>query len=291
MRGNEMMKEKQTSGMEWMYSILNGASIAMLVAVLAAIGIMTCMAFASHADAKAKSSTNNSIGEVSFRAGDIKIDATLGGTGGVVAPNRYVPIRATLTNKGDNFKGSVKVISGAVSGTSVAFTKSVSIAAGETIQIKSFFTLPVSGSTVRVALYDKDDDMISSQTAYLQMALTTTDEKQMAVLSDDINKIGYLQSANFAVEEINVADVPEDVRLLESLDVLVINNVDTQSFSAKQVTALQQWVSNGGLLVLGTGAQAEKSLKVFSGKLLNVEGRCGLRKAQYFGASPSPLRV
>ena len=30
-----MMKEKQTSGMEWMYSILNGASIAMLVAVLA----------------------------------------------------------------------------------------------------------------------------------------------------------------------------------------------------------------------------------------------------------------
>lgn len=67
MRGNEMMKEKQTSGMEWMYSILNGASIAMLVAVLAAIGIMTCMAFASHADAKAKSSTNNSIGEVSFR--------------------------------------------------------------------------------------------------------------------------------------------------------------------------------------------------------------------------------
>ena len=27
-----MMKEKQTSGMEWMYSILNGASIAMLVA-------------------------------------------------------------------------------------------------------------------------------------------------------------------------------------------------------------------------------------------------------------------
>ena len=41
MRGNEMMKEKQTSGMEWMYSILNGASIAMLVAVLAAIGIMT----------------------------------------------------------------------------------------------------------------------------------------------------------------------------------------------------------------------------------------------------------
>lgn len=269
MRGNEMMKEKQTSGMEWMYSILNGASIAMLVAVLAAIGIMTCMAFASHADAKAKSSNNNSIGEVSFRAGDIKIDATLGGTGGVVAPNRYVPIRATLTNKGDNFKGSVKVISGAVSGTSVAFTKSVSIAAGETIQIKSFFTLPVSGSTVRVALYDKDDDMISSQTAYLQMALTTTDEKQMAVLSDDINKIGYLQSANFAVEEINVADVPEDVRLLESLDVLVINNVDTQSFSAKQVTALQQWVSNGGLLVLGTGAQAEKSLKVFSGKLLN----------------------
>ena len=264
-----MMKEKQTSGMEWMYSILNGASIAMLVAVLAAIGIMTCMAFASHADAKAKSSNNNSIGEVSFRAGDIKIDATLGGTGGVVAPNRYVPIRATLTNKGDNFKGSVKVISGAVSGTSVAFTKSVSIAAGETIQIKSFFTLPVSGSTVRVALYDKDDDMISSQTAYLQMALTTTDEKQMAVLSDDINKIGYLQSANFAVEEINVADVPEDVRLLESLDVLVINNVDTQSFSAKQVTALQQWVSNGGLLVLGTGAQAEKSLKVFSGKLLN----------------------
>ena len=70
MRGNEMMKEKQTSGMEWMYSILNGASIAMLVAVLAAIGIMTCMAFASHADAKAKSSTNNSIGEVSFRAGE-----------------------------------------------------------------------------------------------------------------------------------------------------------------------------------------------------------------------------
>ena len=97
------------------------------------------MAFASHADAKAKSSTNNSIGEVSFRAGDIKIDATLGGTGGVVAPNRYVPIKATLTNKGDNFKGSVKVISGAVSGTSVAFTKSVSIAAGETIQIKKFF--------------------------------------------------------------------------------------------------------------------------------------------------------
>lgn len=100
MRGNEMMKEKQTSGMEWMYSILNGASIAMLVAVLAAIGIMTCMAFASHADAKAKSSANNSIGEVSFRAGDIKIDATLGGTGRCCRTKPLCPDQGNVDQQG-----------------------------------------------------------------------------------------------------------------------------------------------------------------------------------------------
>lgn len=269
MRGNEMMKNRQKVGREWLYSLLNGASIALLVAVLAAIGVMTCMAFGTHVDAKAKATGKSAAGEVSFQAGDIKVDATLGAANGIVSANRYVPLKATLTNKGDDFSGSLKVIAGATSGTSVAFTKSVSVAAGETIQIKNIFTLPASGTTARVALYDEDNEKIASQTAYLQVTSSASDEKQMAVLAADFNKMGYLESADFDIEEMSLADFPEDIRLLEALDVIVINNMDTQSLSKKQIDAITKWVAGGGLLVLGTGAQAEKNLKAFSGSLLN----------------------
>ena len=51
--------------------------------------------------------------------------------------------------------------------------------------------------------------------------------------------------------------LPSQEMELDQLDVLLISNFDTGTLSGDQVKAVWEWVSKGGVLLLGTGERAE----------------------------------
>lgn len=72
--------------------------------------------------------------------------------------------------------------------------------------------------------------------------------------------------ANVALDEL-----PEHSEGLGSFDLLVLNNVDTSKLTPKQGEALQNWVEQGGRLVIGGGSGAQRTLAGLPASLRPVE--------------------
>lgn len=60
--------------------------------------------------------------------------------------------------------------------------------------------------------------------------------------------------------DINAPDLPAKPEALRSLDILIINDVDTSTLSAEQGMALESWIRAGGHLILGGGGSAQRTI-------------------------------
>jgi hypothetical protein len=70
--------------------------------------------------------------------------------------------------------------------------------------------------------------------------------------------------------DVSLSDLPERYEGLRSFDLLILNDVDTSELSPEQVSALETWVLQGGRLVVGGGAGAQKTLSGLSEMLSPV---------------------
>ena len=68
--------------------------------------------------------------------------------------------------------------------------------------------------------------------------------------------------------DLTPTDFPENPAALNSLDCLIFNDVDTNSLTPNQKTALQTWVQHGGRLVIGGGSNALRSAEGLPKELL-----------------------
>nr|WP_300002962.1 hypothetical protein [Tissierella sp.] len=97
-------------------------------------------------------------------------------------------------------------------------------------------------------------------------------EVTLGILSDSYDRLSFLGLIDLKSEGegrdkkmISLADLkgafPERKELLKSLDLILINDFDTQSLSKKQIEALEGYVKDGGILIAGSGSKYQKSLK------------------------------
>ena len=100
--------------------------------------------------------------------------------------------------------------------------------------------------------------------------------------------------------DLPLQDLPERYQALRSFDLLVLNGVDTSTFTPEQIAALETWVNQGGRLVVGGGASAARTLSGLPASLLpfifeRIEELGSLSSLEDFiagdGAEPRPVRV
>jgi hypothetical protein len=72
---------------------------------------------------------------------------------------------------------------------------------------------------------------------------------------------------------VSLAELPERVEALRSLDTLVINAADTSTLTPAQQASLETWVRQGGRLVIGGGAEAMQTAAGLRETLLPLEPR------------------
>ncbi len=223
-------------------------------------------------------------GEVFFSTDDKKINASMTfGFDGMTKVGRNIRTRTLLENSGDDFSGKLRIIFHMGAMDAAMVQRSFSLASGESKNLEIPFSFDQDEIVwFRAEIVDGGGKTIGGVPIRAQLE-SDTSQAYIGVLSKDASKLKYFNK-NMAsknnredigrVFELAADDIPTDARLIDTLDVIVIDNFDTESLSEEQTDCIREWVEGGGTLFLGGGQGAAGTLEVFSKSMLNgVIGR------------------
>ena len=100
----------------------------------------------------------------------------------------------------------------------------------------------------------------------------------MGVLSEDYPALQYFDRVTISTNyydgsiqllELDTDAVPDQASGLGALSYLLINSYDTSRLSPEQYAAIREWVRQGGVLIVGTGADYKQTLSAFTDDLLS----------------------
>jgi len=203
------------------------------------------------------------------------------GYDGVYMINRQTPVKVTLYNNGEDFKGkvSVKVFSTIrsmyQSGSYILYEQNIDLNAGGAGEY-NFTVYPEATATyMNVKVLDEKGGVVASVNPFLKpytpeqvMTAVVTDTKSDSLnylknlyIGEDIyTNTGKSYSTNY-VTFLNSDSFPDNSELLETFGAIIIDDFHSESLTDSQKSALLNWVEEGGLLVIGTGLNADKTLK------------------------------
>jgi hypothetical protein len=198
----------------------------------------------------------------------------------------WVPIQVTLRNDGPDFNGFVSINlptpyaginNTAPSSSTYQQTISLSTSAQKQIVINApiFFGAQGSAQTVDVNLLDTSGKRVLTQTGTLRSL--GLNDILVGVLSDQTTGIPSLgqvtqpnQAASVFEEQLNPTTMPRIARILNNFDMIVLDNFTTSSLDQGQLQALQNWVAQGGTLVVVGGPQWRGTLTPLPANMLPV---------------------
>lgn len=220
------------------------------------------------------------------------------GFDGVARLGAYIPYRILLINKGRAVEGEAQIEIKIDSQSKTVFSKPVSLAEGATkevvinapvftarrgVQVKFqedgktlkemeyTFTklIPPDMKTIGVlssdnAAYDflngamipqPDNAAYDEKIKLMQAAGMYSGSSSVAV---EARKEGSINKVESILIPLAGANFPEDIKVMNGFDILIISNYDTGTLSGEQMSVLEKWVEGGGTLVIGTGANWKK---------------------------------
>ncbi|MDO4166677.1 MAG: hypothetical protein Q4D32_04670 [Eubacteriales bacterium] len=210
----------------------------------------------------------------SYQAGDLNVSVHIGLRDNMVQVGRYAPVTVEIKNYGKDFSGSFRMYVNPMDdyGTTqkAVVEKKVQIAAGETKQYSMIVKI-TNDEGMQTSLCDGNGKILGKK--YMEISTKDTvspSEPTIGFISEDSTALAYMKAEDGVNQLYDVQDwmLTEDFRTLDLFDILLINQFDTSQLSEKQITAVIDWVEQGGTLIFGTGTQPEKTLKAFSGTLL-----------------------
>lgn len=191
-------------------------------------------------------------------------------------------MQVTVENTGEDFSGTVQVIFQAYySAGNCAYNTEIALPS----QGRKQFTLTVpenaldatQGEAVLNFLNTKGKTVASFSLKDLTNGVSSG--LLVGVLSDDYSSLAYLDAGGervYAKGEnypLNLIPLNQDDLLgyLGGLHFLVIDQFNVASLGADNIQAIEQWVSDGGWLLVGTGAYAEQTLSGFDEDFLDMQ--------------------
>lgn len=101
----------------------------------------------------------------------------------------------------------------------------------------------------------------------------------LGILSDDyesvkyINKIPTSNYTQFSTKTVKLTEsmLSDNMDILKNFNVIVINNYDTSKLTKEKYEAIKAWVSDGGMLLVGTGPSYSKTLAIFKDDFISGE--------------------
>jgi len=169
----------------------------------------------------------------------------------------WMPVQVRLANDGEARSGQL-VIRPETSGEAItnAFTTPVTLPTGARQSVFLYITARSFAAQVRVELIDDNGLVLAAESARLRSILPR--DRLYAVVTTAptgaIDLTGTRFSGGDAFQAIwTLDDLPELTAAYDSIDLLLIHDIDTGSLSSGRAAALADWVARGGHLVVAGG--------------------------------------
>jgi hypothetical protein len=174
----------------------------------------------------------------------------------------WLPVRITVANDGPDIKGTLRVsVPRASGGANLMVTRDVDLPTQSRREV--FLYIPTESflSALQVTLSDGKTDLATASARVVQAAAGDLIYGVLAGSPSSFNLLSSIKPATGAayVAQLETADLPPVGFAWQTLDVLVVSDVDTGVFSPEQRTALAEWVAAGGRLIVGGGPTWQKT--------------------------------
>ena len=189
-------------------------------------------------------------------------------------------IRLTVENQGADWEGVVRLIVDEGYRRPNAYDTSLSLPQGSRKQF--VVRVPVnsidsSNGTIIVTLLDRNDEEAVTK-EFRRLLMGQMEALSMGILSDAYADLTYLDMGGKEVYFYNDFYPVRLVELkqgsledeLDALTFLVIDKYNTDILTSDELTAIETWNANGGVLIIGTGAYAEDTLGGFEDSYLGI---------------------
>ena len=207
-------------------------------------------------------------------------------TDGKYNANGTLSLSLKIDSYKEDFNGTIKLYVGNTelsTYASTAYEKPVSIEKGKSKEIvfevgydyehtgKLWYELIDEKGNV---VYDREDSITLMQSG---MGMT------MGILTDDFSNFSFLnegsafqlelwgERVNFTITGLDETTFPEDKNAMDEFDFLFIDQFYTDKLSEEQMNVLLQWLNSGGMLLVGTGANAVDTLSGFDGTDFGIQ--------------------
>ena len=249
------------------------AVIALVIALIMVLSLLTPVFAAAPNTQTVTAVTNTDVAEPTpeqekIIGGDhFVLDLQMGFDNSYIV-EKVTPMTATLTNNGEAFQGEFQVKVYTYENTDSGFQKyalysqKLELPEGATKQVSMELGLNTVRRFMEVSLVDEGGNVVFQK--HVPVDALSPETVAVGVLSEQPAQVQYLAGMNLS-EKTSVFffdrdTFPESQSVMENFVVLIIDDFDTATLGDAQKKALKNWVDNGGLLVLGTGVQAQKVL-------------------------------
>lgn len=207
-------------------------------------------------------------------------------TDGKYNDNGSLSVTLKVESNKKDFNGTIKLYVGNTEWSdyaSTAYEKPISIEKGKSKEI--VFDVGYSSETTGKLWYeliDENGEVVYDQEGSLAFQYSGV-QLNMGVLTDDFSNFAFLneggalsleiwgERVGFSIEELNESNFPESNSEMEGYDYLFIDQFYTDKLSETQMDVLLQWVRGGGMVFIGTGANAVDTLSGFDTTDLGVQ--------------------
>lgn len=192
--------------------------------------------------------------------------------------NSKTPINVVITNNGVNFQGKIQIET-LVSDTNKYDLNTESINVAENTTKSLWYNLNIV-KRFKIRLITEKNEVVHEETVDINRGRLNDEDILVGVLTDDFNGLNYISSLdlkndynteNRKIVPVTISKelIENNAKSLDTIDMIIINNYDTTKLMQDNINKIDQWVSNGGTLIVGTGENYKKVLGGINGKIIN----------------------
>lgn len=190
-------------------------------------------------------------------------------------------MQVTVENRGEDFTGTVQAIFGSSEYANCAYNTEITLPA----QGKKQFTVTVTKRAIdpvrglcMLNFIDEKGRVLQSVSLKNVLGNSITGIS-VGILSDHYSELTFMDAGGM---DVSVRDMTYPLDLIEldadnlsvyldGLYFLIIDQFNVSSLGEEQIRAIEEWVNNGGWLIIGTGEYAEQTLSGFDEDFLDIE--------------------
>ncbi len=181
-------------------------------------------------------------------------------------------VHAQIMNSGKNFTGTLRIVVRNTNYNNVGYDVDIAIPAGSTKEYVVSVPEKYVQTTedVYAVILDKSGKKVHSE-KFRSVFSSLKGKVSVGILSDHPENLKGLDLSGKQIESDNVfytiktqeIDFTELEDSLEEIGVLVIDDYNTSVLPEEKIAAIKNWINKGGILMLGTGDEAERVLSGF----------------------------